>query len=409
MGKGGDGKGALPPFGQPKAKAKALTDEEKAEIQKQRDEAKALYAAKKAQEKAHMEFLMTVPTGTPGKIDKVDWSKAERQVILGGGTTIVKMEDGKCICIRRPKYAAGEVIGKALARVVGVKTLISRAVHADDEEYKEIVEMTAKTQLFVDDTPMLWESLIAELLEMSPEGIPTEVKRPFVDKYEYTEPTRATADLKTNEKAKGTVFVEEFLPGVGFHMLCGEMAPEVLKDLGKWGALTAILQQSNMFPLPVWKESGSLNNIMRFTADPKMMIALELAPMPLQGEDLAEYNKRLAQLVREELGIDGVKEEWKGYKVVKDQWKKELTMILDTGGWSCSAKEMDIVMEGFHEGLKAIAYAYDNEEVKRALELALEDCAKIVAFDDTGFSGQACADFVTATIKTVAEAAGKKK
>lgn len=392
-----------------KAKEKELTEEEQA-AKTEKEDTKARLDARKKQEKDHMEFLATVFTAKPANIDKCYWATAERQVILPGGTTLVRFEDGKLVCVRRPKYAAGEVLGKAVAKVLGVRTTRDRAVHPGTPEYAEIEEMTARVQCFVDDTPMLWEQFISELLECSPDGIPTEVARPLVDKFEYTEPTRCTADLKTSKKEKGTVFVEEFLPGAGFHMLCGEMEKEVLKDLGKWGALTLIFQQKNMFPLPVWKESGSLNNLMRLMADPKMMIALELAPMPLAKADLKDYEARLVQLVREELGLGGdiKKQEWTGYKVNKDQAKKELAGILDAGGWSCSAKDMAIVMEGLHEGFKTIASTFENSEIERALELGLEDCAKILPFDGTTHGPKACADMVRVTVKAVAFAQGKK-
>lgn len=406
-GKGKDGKGKEPPVTltpEEKAAKEAEALAKKEEAKKKREEEKAAQAKQKEEEKKHMAFLEALPAGTGMSIEGVKWTEAERQVIQPGGTTVVRMHDEKLVCLQRVPSPACELVAASVARTLDLNVPNTRSVQIGGE-YTAIDEMTAATPAYLDDFPMTYEDFFVQMNEANADDIPTELKSPLIAKFGYTEPVRAAKWLGCPEKPKGTVFVSEFKGGRPFSSLCGALDKKSLQTLGQIGVLGALLNQTDLMPMPVWRESGGLGHIVRLEGSQDIQV-VQLQMNILTGEELDKYMERLKLLAARLTNKPDTSADPAGYTITADQIKIESLALLKKGGFEVTEVEMDEVVEGARMALTSVASKCGSSILPKALAEALAQASDSGGFDPNAPTASDCENFILATSAAIATGAG---
>lgn len=406
-GKKGGGKGGAPP----KPKAPAMTAEEKAAKTKALREAReAAQRKQKEFEQAHMSFLGNLTTFEASGITDVDWSLAEKQVLLPGGTTIFKMSDGKIASVRRVDSPAMEIMAVSLAKFLDIQTPPFRAVQPADAEYATIKEITATRIAFLDDMPMLYEDFITQLKEAGEGTLASETRNPLVKNYGFAEPIRAEALLDLPAKLMGTVLVMEFQQGRPLTNLAGALSNEALHTLGRIAALAAVLNEVDMMPLPIWRESGELKHALKLDGkeDGSSIKAFDLRVSPIHSESLVMYAKRIQCMVGMlEKGEQVPDEDVPGWKKFdpsfsEEQIKNDMLALVLKYGFEIDPSNMTHYIDGLKAGLQAVASGYTSGELQKVLDDAEATASKTTPFTRGTFTAKECRTFLTATAGAIA-------
>eukprot|EP00927_Polykrikos_kofoidii_P075753 TRINITY_DN721_c0_g2_i2.p1 TRINITY_DN721_c0_g2~~TRINITY_DN721_c0_g2_i2.p1 ORF type:complete len:448 (-),score=101.62 TRINITY_DN721_c0_g2_i2:324-1604(-) len=400
----GPGKGAAPPPAGGGGKGGGKAEREEARKKKREEEAAAL-KQKQAAEKAHMAFLDEVPQRKPADIGAVTWSEATRQVMLPGGTTLVELSNGHMVCLRRTPQTAAEFVASRVSIALGMKAPAFRVVLPDTEEYKQIEDMDQRTVTFVDDMPMTYENFISELNDANEGDIPTEVKRPLVQRYEFSSPARSTRLLGCSEKGKLNVVVQEFLPGKSLDQWGGQLSEVQLTALGRLCALDALLNQDDQLAFPVWKESGKLTNIMA-GGSPDMLVGIDQEVRPILDSNLEGYQARLRAMVSLLLDGSGDQEPITGYDISAKAAIVSNRELFQKSGFELDDANMAIFMDGVKAGFEHIASSWNSGVLQNAVLDAERAAAAGVAPYDGAFSAEQCAELVRSNAAVVASVGG---
>lgn len=370
--------------------------------QKKKADREAAQKKQKEEEQAHMAWLAGLTSFEGSNIDSIDWSAVEKQVLLKGGTSILKMADGKVGSVRRVDSPAMEVMAMSLAKVLGLSAAPCRSVHPGSDEYVKIAEMTAKAPTFLDDMPLLYEEFIKQLKEANPDGIPTEMKLPLLP-FEFSEPTRGTTLLDLSAKSQGTVFVTEFQKGKLMHELCGGLSKEAIQSLGRLGVLGVLLNATDMMPLPIWRESGGMTHALKLDGkeDGAAIFATDLRVNPLAGEALAEYTSRLKMMGAMLEGKEV--EALKGYPAFTSAATEAMVLeLLKKIGFDIEGAALADFTEGLKAGVKAVVDSVASGEFEKVMGEAEAAASACSAWQASDVTAKACKDFFVAVAGTLA-------
>lgn len=362
-----------------------------------------------------LRFLDDLSKRKAGSIDKVKWYAAKSQVLLAGGTTLVELEDGHIVCLRRAPDPAAELIGNHVSGILGLRVPRLRLVNPGTIEYEEIKAMDQRAPTYVLDTPLTFEAFVEEIREAHAGQIPAVVGEPIVEQLAYTSPTRVEKTFGTRHKPEGTIAVMEFIPGTGLDRSCGKIAEAEMSALGLVGCAAAMLNFPEQICLPLWtEESGNLTNVMR-TASRVGWVGYELVTIDTRvcvadSKSCQGFLHRLTAivtLVTPKNKLDAVAKDPDlviDPDITLDKIESPNRELFEQGGYEVTKDHIDCLLEGFREGFHKIGRLFNQGALQLTVRNAVLACEGIVPFDKGPYSPDECEAFVLQAgeaIKTV--------
>lgn len=303
---------------------------------------------------------------TPARIGQgeIQWGTACMTMYAGGGSggvLLVELEDSHAVVVKPQKTAEdswSELLAIRMAELLEIPVAECRVVSLENletqAEFCSILEVRNRKTLKPEDEVHIREVLfgktdLADLQSMS------QVSRQYLAVLQFV-PGASLASSRPDQVSRA---------------LSGH---EVCRQIGRLAVLDMILNNMDRLPLPVWDNSGNMNNVM-LAPDGSAVQGIDQQVNPISVEKSESYRQRVREFSRTVLDPASSPDLTKVLKALQEDALCGMELPE-------SAKES--LSMGLQEGVKAVFAAWESKRFEQGFNAALQEGVKVFGFEPEG-------------------------